>query len=377
VNRPTEQILQLFLRQFTTAVANASLYGLDHPQVLKLCQQATEQLPQLTQDSAEAIFKIVDKRLIFDDQPVATSMAAERFCDALKQHDLSYISLATATTNTELVTLAGGLSKRREQALQPSEHIHFGRIEVRRQFTEQDRHKSSASADFTVIAEQDRDKFMDIYHTMKKTKRLNLGGISEIVNDFISTFDRHSDVLMALAPLRSMDEYVYTHSVNICLLNLAQAKLLGIEGQQLNEIGIAAMLHDVGKMFIPSDILNKPGKLDDREWEIMRSHPQVGAEYLLNTPGVPRLAVVTAYEHHIGYDGSGYPATPHNWNLNTCSYLTSIADVYDALRTKRAYKKPLNFSQIQNIMRESAGKSLHPELTDSFLDALSKVEQTN
>lgn len=375
MKRATDQHLQLFLRQLTTAVANASLYGLDHPQVLKLCRQAAEQLPQLTRDADEAVFKIVDKRLIFADQPVATSMAAERFCDALKQHELSYLALdAAATTSAELVGLAGGLSKRREQVLQPSTNIRFGRVEVRQRLSGPDQQQST---NFAAIAEQDRDKFMDIYQTMKKTKRLNLVGISEIVHDFIGTFDRHSDILMALAPLRSMDEYVYTHSVNICLLNLAQAKLLGIAGQQLNEIGIAAMLHDVGKMFISPDILNKPGKLDEREWEIMRSHPQLGAEYLLNTPGVPRLAVVTAYEHHIGYDGRGYPSTPHNWQLNTCSYLTSIADVYDALRTKRAYKNPLSFSQIQNIMLESAGKSLHPELTHSFLDALAKVEHAN
>jgi HD-GYP domain-containing protein (c-di-GMP phosphodiesterase class II) len=135
------------------------------------------------------------------------------------------------------------------------------------------------------------------------------------------------------------------------------------------------MLHDVGKMFVSPDILNKIGQLDPEEWAIMRQHPQLGAEYLLNSPGIPRLAVVTAYEHHIGYDGKGYPETPHNWQLNTCSYMTSISDVYDALRTRRSYKEPLTFGQISAIMLDNAGKSLHPEMTRSFLNALSSLEK--
>ncbi len=293
------------------------------------------------------------------------------------QLKISYVCIEPGLSVEELISLVDNLSERHKTNNIPrkTEHILFGRLEVKTtRGSEREIPSRSVATDFSEIAAQERDKFMDLYQSVNQNKRLDAIGISEIVGNFVSAFGSHSDVLLALAPLRSMDEYSYTHSTNICLLNLAQAKLLGIEGPLLNEIGIAAMLHDVGKMFISPDILNKQGKLDSQEWELVRQHPQRGAEYLLNSPGIPRLAVVTAYEHHIGYDGKGYPETPHDRPLNTCSYMTSISDVYDALRTRRSYREPLSFEQITKIMLDSAGKSLHPELTRSFLNALEHLE---
>ena len=378
MNKTTEKHLQLFIRQITTAAANVSLYHLEHPQVLKLCHQALNQLQILFNENPEVTLKIIENRLVYADQPVSGNLSIERLIDALNTRKISHLQLTPGICSEELLNLVNNLSKRSGKDGKPrkTEHIQYGRVEVRYKKTDTESQGYSAITDFSEIANQDLDKFMDIYHRVRKKKQLNVVGITEIVTDFVSAFGNHSDVLLALAPLRSMDEYLYTHSTNICLLNLAQAKLLGIEGPLLNEIGIAAMLHDVGKMFISPDILNKQGKLDKEEWEIMQQHPQLGAEYLLNSPGVPRLAIVTAYEHHIGYDGKGYPDTPYNWHLNTCSYMTSIADVYDALRTRRTYKEPLAFEQVRAIMLNSAGKSLHPELTLSFLNAIAQMENT-
>ena len=378
MSQSAEKHLQLFIRQITTAAANASLYQLDHPQVFNLCRQALEQLKILFSEQPEITLKTVENRLIYADRPVTNNLSVERLIDGFKHLNISYIKMTPGVSTEELLSLTGNLSKRRERGDSPrkTEHIQYGRVEVRYRQHESAQEGYSSIADFSEISEQERDKFMDIYHGVRKKKQLNVVGITEIVADFVDTFATHSDVLLALAPLRSMDEYVYTHSTNICLLNLAQAKLLGIEGQLLNEIGIAAMLHDVGKMFISPDILNKQGKLEQEEWEIMQRHPQLGAEYLLNSPGVPRLAVITAYEHHIGYNGKGYPSTPHTWKLNTCSYMTSISDVYDALRTRRSYKEPLSFEQISAIMLDNAGKALHPEMTRSFLNALAQLENT-
>ena len=179
---------------------------------------------------------------------------------------------------------------------------------------------------------------------------------------------------MAIAPLRSMDEYSYTHSTNICMLNLAQAKVLGIEGRLLNDIGVAAMLHDVGKMFISPAILSKSNKLTQQEWQIMQQHPRLGAEYLLNTPGIPRLAVVTAYEHHMRYDNQGYPQQKRSWQQHICSYMTAISDTYDAMRTHRAYEESLETDQIISIMLDLAGTKLHPQLTYSFLQILTTLD---
>ncbi len=372
-----EKQLQLFIRHITTAAANVSLYHPDHPQVLDLCVKALEQLQILLADFTEITLKLVDNRLIHEKHPVSGNLSVERLIESMRNLGVGYIKITPGPSSEELIALAAQLSKSRApgEAPRKTEHIRFGVLEVRYRDETEAQNRSSAQADFSAVAEQDRDKFMDIFSGVKKKKELNVVGISEIVGDFIDTFSTHGRVLLALAPLRSMDEYVYTHSTNICLLNVAQAKLLGIEGPLLKQIGIAAMLHDVGKMFVSPDILNKEGKLDREEWAIMQQHPQLGAEYLLGSSGIPRLAVVTTYEHHIGYDGSGYPSTPRNWRLSTCSHMTTISDVYDALRTRRAYKEPLSFEQIRAIMLDSAGKSLHPELTRAFLHALGQMEK--
>jgi putative nucleotidyltransferase with HDIG domain len=172
---------------------------------------------------------------------------------------------------------------------------------------------------------------------------------------------------MILAALRNTDEYTFTHSTNVCILNLAQARALGIEGQQLQEIGIAAMLHDIGKMFIPEEILAKPEKLTVEEMELMKEHPVKGAKFLLKQQGVPHLAVVTAYEHHMRCDLGGYPTVTSGWQLNLCSHMTMISDFFDALRTRRPYREPMDLQSISGMMLDMMGTGFHPALARNFL----------
>jgi HD-GYP domain-containing protein (c-di-GMP phosphodiesterase class II) len=365
-----QQRLQHFLRLITTAASNISLYNAEHPQVFNLCQQAREELRLLFDDTPTIAFKVINNTLIVNDTQIARNLAIENLLAALSERNVSFIELTTGVGTDELLRLAHTLSKQgRNKEPHKTEHVYYGRVGLRS--NEQD----NTADDSNPFSEEAKDRMAKIYDDAAKRKNIDISGLAGIVSDFIDAFDHHSDVLLAMAPLRSMDEYAYVHSTNICLLNLAQARLLGLKGPALNSIGIAAMLHDVGKMFIPPAILGKQGKLDPEEWVQIRRHPELGAEYLMNCPGIPRLAVVNAYEHHIGYDGNGYPQTPRNWTLNTCSYMTAISDVYDALRTKRTYKESLNFPQIKAIMLDNAGKSLHPELTLSFLDALELMEE--
>jgi len=367
--------LQNFIRQIMTAAANASLYHLEHPQVLRQCHQAQDEIKILQGESPEVSPKIIDNQLIFGQHPVKSNLSVERLISACQQRGISHLQLDLGINNEELLGLINTLSKRPDGLqLRKTEHLHYGQLEIRYRKTDSPENGYQLTQ-FAEISDHELDKFMEIYRQVRQKKPLHIVGISEIVNDFVTAFNNHSEAFLALAPLRSLDEYTYTHSTNICLLNLAQARLLGIEGPLLNEIGMAAMLHDVGKMFISTEILNKPGKLEPEEWELMQRHPQLGAEYLMGTPGAPRLAIITAYEHHMRYDGKGYPRTHGNWQLNVCSYITNISDFYDALRTRRSYKEPLQFSQICTMMLDNAGSALHPELTRSFLTAIGKLEE--
>ncbi len=368
--------LQKFIRLITTAAANASLYHPEHRQVLRLSKQALNELHMLFNVHSNITLKVIEEKLIFANKPVTGNLAIERLLDSLTRNGISHLQIEPGIYAEELLGLINILSKAPDTQIEikSSENIHFGQVEIR---YKKNNGVQLGSLNLADIADSEADHFMEMYQTARNRQKLETTGIHDIVNGFIDAFNTQSDAFMAIAPLRSMDEYTYTHSTNICMLNLAQAKVLGIEGQLLNDIGIAAMLHDVGKMFISPDILSKSNKLTEEEWQIMQQHPRLGAEYLLNTPGIPRLAVVTAYEHHMRYDNGGYPTTARPWQQHICSYMTAISDTYDAMRTHRAYEESLEIDQIISIMLNLAGNKLHPQLTYSFLQILSNLDKNS
>lgn len=179
------------------------------------------------------------------------------------------------------------------------------------------------------------------------------------------TQDRTS--MMALTALKSHDAYTFTHMVNVSLLTMAQARTLGLSSQLVREFGLAGLMHDVGKTRIPIEILGKPGKLTPEERVIMQRHVIDGAQILRKTPGLPALAPIVAFEHHLRQDLSGYPANIGHRTLNLCTMLVSIADVFDALRSNRAYREGLPANRVRHMLDEQAGTAFEPTLLRRFI----------
>jgi HD-GYP domain-containing protein (c-di-GMP phosphodiesterase class II) len=373
--------LQSFIRQVTTALSTSLLYSLEHQQVTRLCAAALESLRSALGDDAELSILVIDDELVAGNRPIPNSMYINRFVQTLKGRGIGNIRFLRGISTQELKTLLAGLTRHSASAdeLRPTDNIRFGRVEIRQALDESsDELLAARAVHIRTLADvpvEELATFMEIYEEARRNKKLNVVGISEIVSCFIDSFRQVSDPLLALAPLRAMDEYTFTHSTNVCILNLAQAMSLGIEGPLLHDIGFAAMLHDIGKLYVPEEVLTKPGKLDDAEWELIRQHPLKGAQRLLETPGVPRLAVVTAYEHHLKYNQTGYPQVSPGWQQNLCSHMTTISDFFDALRTKRSYRQSMEFSTIAAIMTEMAGTDLHPLLTRNFLRVISRLSE--
>ena len=189
----------------------------------------------------------------------------------------------------------------------------------------------------------------------------------EIV-DAVVQDNRHGGHLQALTWLKSHDDYTYTHVLNVCILTVAQARTLGVPEGQLNAIGVAALLHDTGKCFVPPELIRKPGKLTPEEFNIVKAHPVLGAKLLRTIPHVDDLTVLVAYEHHVRFDGGGYPAQAHPRPLNLISRMCTIADYYDALRTIRSYKSEITPDEALRIMSQGAGTILDPILFKHFVN---------
>jgi HD-GYP domain-containing protein (c-di-GMP phosphodiesterase class II) len=383
MSRERFMALQQFIRHLVTAVSTTTLYSIDHLQVTRLVAAAAKALqPGLASDS-ELTILLVDEQLVAEDMPLPSNLYISRFLQLLKARGVQFIKIGPAVTDREILALVAGLSKSvsTTKELTGSENIRFGKVTVRSGSTGELGCETAADegTGLTVdsISSVELAKFMEIYESVRKDKRLKIVGLYDIVGGFIKAFKQEADSLLVFAPLRAMDEYTFTHSTNVCVLNIAQAMALGIDGPLLHDIGIAAMLHDIGKLFVPEEILSKPGKLTDKEYEIIQQHPLRGAQHLLDTPGVPRLAVVTAYEHHMKYNFTGYPRVPSGWEQNLCSQMTSISDFFDALRSKRTYRGPLALDAVTLAMRDMAGTEFHPALVNNFLKIMFKHHQAD
>jgi HD-GYP domain-containing protein (c-di-GMP phosphodiesterase class II) len=198
-------------------------------------------------------------------------------------------------------------------------------------------------------------------------RTFDIKGVEDVVAAFVRGFVHSINPIRLLTQMKLADEYTYTHMVNVCILTMSQAESLGFPSEHLFQIGVAAILHDAGKLFIPSEILNKPGKLTNEERLIVETHSLRGASFILKHDSFPKLAVLGALEHHIKYDGTGYPSIPTAYQPNIISQMIAIADVFDAMRTRRSYKEPKPVQDIVNVLQKERGSAYHPQLVDNFL----------
>jgi putative nucleotidyltransferase with HDIG domain len=187
-----------------------------------------------------------------------------------------------------------------------------------------------------------------------------------MVDGLAQAVSQNRTALLALTALRDYDNYTFTHMVNVSILTMAQARALGIDGPLLREFGMAALLHDIGKIQTPLEILNKSGALTPTEFEIMKRHTIDGAEILRGTPDIPTLAPVIAFEHHLRIDGSGYPDGVSRPSLNVGTMLCGIADVYDAMRSQRVYQEAFPTARILAVLGGNDGRRFDQHLVRRF-----------
>jgi HD-GYP domain-containing protein (c-di-GMP phosphodiesterase class II) len=197
-----------------------------------------------------------------------------------------------------------------------------------------------------------------------------MGEVGEMTSLMARQAARHKGSLARLTNLRSHDEYTYTHAVNVALLTVLQGEALGCDEATLNDLGAAGLLHDLGKLAIPPEILNKCGPLTEAEWAVMRRHPVEGAMMLRKETNVPPIAIVAAFEHHTRIDLAGYPRLDRSPRSHFVGMMVAVADCYDAMRSLRCYQKDLSPEDAYSRMLELRGKVLEPNLVDLFFSVL-------
>ena len=179
-----------------------------------------------------------------------------------------------------------------------------------------------------------------------------------------------SRMVLPLLQLKEFDQYTTTHSLNVAVLSMGLAESLGCRPREIRAIGVSGLLHDIGKIRIPLEVLTKPGKLTDEERAIMNSHPIDGARLIMQSEEDLGMAATVAYEHHIMLNGGGYPQVHYKRECAMASRLVHVCDVFDALSTKRPYRDAWPTEKTMAYLEERAGSEFDPDLVAAFIRTL-------
>jgi HD-GYP domain-containing protein (c-di-GMP phosphodiesterase class II) len=377
--------LSRVISQLTAAVTNTSLYSPTHPQVAQYIEKAYGVLIDMLQRKPEITVLLIGNDLIADNRQLVSTGAASyvsNFTRIMKKKAVERMTFTSGLTKSELQSLIKDLASPDAVSVRSTQSVKLGKVELRVKKNEETGADGlsalqealtaipgvpqEALQELLTLTASELDALRELYLSAKKHKKIDVRGVDEMVKGFIQGFRNEINPLSLLASLKSVHEYTFTHVTNVCILAMGQAETLGFKGEHLHQIGVASLLHDVGKVFIPEEILNKPGKLSQDERKIIETHTVKGARYLMGVEGIPKLAVLAAMEHHLKYDGSGYPSIKGGWRPNIVSQLISVADVFDAMRSNRSYQGALPLQQIADVLRKGSGTSFNPQLIDHF-----------
>ena len=363
------------LRRMASGVRNSTLYAADHPLVARNMAGLVAVLPTLHQQQPSITVGIVGSDLVVADTPMhKVSATMTELIRKFKDNKVERIAFERGVKQDELAALLQNLARLGaksggdvEKDLS-SAHIRVGRLK-----SEDEKKRDGLASDMAAIRQMYAgavETAEALWNAAESEGMPDTPAALQTVDGLADAVTQNRTALMALTAMRNYDNYTFTHMVNVSILAMAQARALGIDGKLLREFGMSALMHDIGKVRTPKEILNKPGKLTDDEFEIMRRHVVDGAEILRRTPEMPILAPIVAFEHHLRLDGSGYPKSARRDAMNLGSMLCAISDVYDAMRSQRAYQGAHPTDRILAVLKRNEGSQLDPHLVRRFVQIL-------
>ena len=362
--RPRDQdALERLIVQIAAAINTRALYSEGHPRVAQAAAVVLEALGAAIARQDFITFLIVGEDLVVDDRPLRRAgIYHQNFVHALRRRRVERLTLARGLELPELLQFVSVLAAGGTPATTP--HIVVGRVEMA---TSADDAAGAETSAAPPVSASQIDDGREAFARFRTDRRGSIHKMEEVVWSLMESLARSAHDVIPLAPLKTHDEYTFIHSVNVSLLVLAQARSFGIQGATLHSVGLAALCHDIGKLSVPLDVLNRPGKLEGDDWKVMMSHAEEGAWQLAAVEDAPPLSIVVAYEHHLRFDGEPtYPRLRRPRRPTLAAQLTSLADVFDAVSTLRPYQKARTRPVALGILTERAGTFHDPMLVGNF-----------
>jgi len=217
----------------------------------------------------------------------------------------------------------------------------------------------------------------DIHETIRSRAPITTGQVESLASVSSTLMDEillTPGLVLRLSSIKSYDEYTLYHSVNVAIIGLGLGLVLKLPENLLREVVLAGMLHDVGKSAIPIEILRKTTALKEPEWQAIRRHPSLGAEILCHAPSTNRVSMICAFEHHMRFDQAGYPSIRKTRIQHPVSRLVCMADVFDAMTSRRAYKVAIPIDKVCSYTRNQANRIFDPKMVEVLEIMLSQLK---
>ena len=367
-----------FLTSLAQALSTMSLYPDGHPAREGIVDVAYGHLQNLQKADRRVSFSFLGDDVVFGDRPIR-SLRGWDWSNRLAGAGIQRIEFETEVTRTEfdafLSEVLAKLTLYAASQMGPGRKtgegpIKFGQVGLR----EMESAPQLATATIALSLREEADTVMWMHEETQTGRGLPLAEAEAVVRSLAAAMHGDQAMVLPLLEMRRYDEYTTTHSLNVCVLSMGLAEWIGLGARDVRAFGVAGLLHDIGKTKIPTEVLNKPGRLTPEERDIMNRHPVEGAKIIMASEENLDLAAVVAYEHHIMQNGGGYPKLDFPRECHQASKLVHVCDVYDALRTNRPYRAAWEPAKVLAYLEERAGTEFEPDIAGRFVKMMGAWE---
>jgi putative nucleotidyltransferase with HDIG domain len=359
------------LRSFTASTKAVQLYSVEHPIVARAVGQLTQTLERAHAEAPDVVLGVVDQQVVVDGIPLDEVHGSRELAERLRAIGIERIAFDRGVAEEELLAFVRGIaaaqakgddSTGEQLAALASQHIHVGQLTLQQRV-------ESGPGDMRAMQRSYQNAVVGaeaIWAQAMSEGSPDPAMVTRLVEGLASAVTQNRRAMLALTAMYRYDNYTFTHMVNVSVLVMSQARSLGIDGVLLRQFGLAGLMHDIGKIRTPVEILNNRDRLTESEFAVIMKHPVDGAEILRRRLELPPISAVVAFEHHLRVDGSGYPGRVVRPSLNLATQLCSIADVYDAMRSQRSYQQAFPTDRILAVLQQNDGTRFDQRLVRRF-----------
>ena len=378
-----------FLISVGQALAKITLYAEGHPSRARAVEQAFEMLRQLQRTHPQPVFSFVGREAIFL-RSALRELNDWDWAERLSAAGVQRLEFEKDVTPEEFLLFLEEVAKRVALSQSAwvgvlpahparSAPIRFGAIGVRdfaahpatpTKGANENPELNAAAMDLS----EEADAVEWMHGEVNDKLALPVGEAGLVVTSLAHTMRQSQRLLLPLLTLKEYDQYTTTHALNVSVLAMGLAERLGLSAREVRAYGMAGLLHDVGKVRVPREILRHPGPLSEEEKTIIRQHPLDGAQIILRGCRRHEICAVVAYEHHMMIDRGGYPMRREGRDCHHASVLVHVCDVFDALRTNRPYRSAWPTADILGYIERRAGTEFDPDIAHAFIKMLQECE---